>query len=400
MRDNALPRGRKVMMIIALLVAIGPMCTDMYLPALPQMVRYFGADTAQLQFTISIFLVGFALSQLIYGPLADRFGRKPVIVGGMLLFCGATVGCALAETVPSLAFWRFMQALGGCVGPVLGRAMIRDIYGPVDAAKAMSNLGTIMALAPAIAPVLGGYLVGWFEWQVIFWVLTGYGLVALLLYGLVLPETFPAEQRQALPLSDMLAAFGQLLRDRVFVGFALTLGFVYSGLFSFISGSAFVVVEHFGVSESNYGYLFGLIVIGYMTGTQLASRLANKVGVERMIRRGVSITALVGVGVLISWLLNGQTLAITMALMVIYMVGLGIALPLCMAGALAPFPKIAGTASSLLGFSQMVIAAVVGIQVGHYHSGGPQVMLGMIGAMGFLAFGVFHLLVVRKTADR
>jgi len=219
-----------LVVLVTFLVALGPLSTDMYLPSLPAMVRFFNTDVDQVQLTLSSFLAGFALSQLIYGPLADRFGRKPAIVFGMLLFTLASIGCAYAESIEALIVWRFLQALGGCAGPVLGRAMIRDIYQPLESARLLSFIGTAMSLAPALAPFLGGYLVIWFEWQSIFIFLALYGALLSLMFAFKVPESLAKDHRQPFRFKPMLNNYAQLLKHRQYMGYVFSCSFAYAGM--------------------------------------------------------------------------------------------------------------------------------------------------------------------------
>jgi len=185
------PKSLLATAIIASLVAIGPLSTDMYLPAFPALMKAFNAEINQVQSTLSTFLVGFALAQLIYGPLSDRFGRKPVMLGGFLLFLFSSVAIVFADSIETLIWLRLFQAIGGSVGPVLGRAIVRDIHGPTEAARQLAYISTAMALAPAVAPILGGYLTIWYGWTSTFMFLAAYALIAIVLLGFKIPETAP-----------------------------------------------------------------------------------------------------------------------------------------------------------------------------------------------------------------
>ncbi len=387
------PTAIATTLLLAAIVALGPLSTDMYLPALPRMTEQFGVGVDQMQLTLSLFLAGFAVAQLVYGPLADRFGRKPVLLGGLALFTLASAGCAFAASVEQLILFRFLQALGACAGPVLGRTMVRDIHGPEKAAQVLSLIGTIMAVAPAVAPILGGLLVVWFDWQSIFLCLSGYGLLTLLLFAARVPESMPPEYRSELHPRVILRNYGRLLRNRRYLGFTLCCSFVFAGLFSFISGSSFVLIDYFGVAEQQFGWFFALAVAGYMSGTQIAQRIGPRLGIQVMLARGVSLTAAAGCAMALPSLLDVHHLGWLMAMQCLFMVGVGIVMPQAMAGALAPFAQIAGTASALLGFTQAIISALVGVAVGHLYGDTPVVMTSAIGIMGTLALLAYALLV-------
>ncbi len=361
----------------------------MYLPAFPQLMRDFSTSMGQVQLTLSIFLVGFAVAQLIYGPLADRYGRKPVMLGGLLLFFFSSIGVASAESITTLSLLRLLQALGGSAGPVLGRAMIRDIHGPVESARVLSYIATAMALAPAVAPILGGYMTGWLGWSSIFLFLALYAALGIWLLARNVPETLPQPGLRTTTARRLLHNYRRLLRHRSWRWYTLCCSFVFAGLFSFLSGSPFVIIDFFGYREQEYGLFFTLIVIGYMTGTLIAGRLVRRVGIDRLLGAGALLAALGGGGVTLLVLLPVHSVWAVILPQIIYMVGCGIVMPQAMAGALAPFPHIAGTSSALLGFIQMTLAALAGVLVGHYNDGSPLVMSLITGFMGLLTLGSF-----------
>lgn len=387
------PQSTAVIVTLAAAVALGPLSTDMYLPTLPGLTQVFNTSIEQVQVTLSIFLFGFAVAQLIYGPLADRFGRKRILLGGLALFTAASFGCAQSATIEQLIMFRFLQALGACSGPVLGRTMVRDIHGPVHSARVLSMMGTIMALAPAIAPIIGGYMVIWFDWSSTFIFLTSYGVITLLLITFKVPETLLPENRSSLKPAVILGNYGTLLKHRVFLGYTLACSFIYAGLFSFLSGSSFILIDYFKVEEQHYGLFFAMVVLGYMVGTQIAQRVGPVIGINTMLKRGAILGAVSGITMLVPALFDLHNLWLTISTQVLFMMAVGIVMPQAMAGALAPFPTIAGTASSLLGFTQSLIAASAGLLVGHYHSGTPTTMALSIAAMGVLSLLSFVVLV-------
>lgn len=396
MRD---PHSRFVTVLITLCVALGPLSTDMYLPALPSLTGFFETSIDKVQLTLSVFFLGFAFAQLIYGPLSDRFGRKPLLISGLSLFMLASIGCIFATSIEQLIFYRFLQAVGSCAGAVLGRAIVHDIYGAKHSAKVLSYISTAMALAPAIAPILGGYLNNLFNWQSIFIFLTIYGGISILLLIKNVPETCPEEKHHSIHPVLILRNFGFLLSHRSYVGYVLTCSFIFSGLFSFLSGSSFVLIEFLEVKSQHFGYYFMGIVFGYMTGTFIAGHLTLKWGINRLIIWGTSISAIAGIAMNSFALLEIYGVVFIIAPMYFFMVGVGIVMPQTMAGALAPFPKLAGTASSLLGFLQSITAAIVGTVVGHLYTGTPVVMTTSIALMGCLAFISFRVFVSPTETD-
>ncbi|MCS4502707.1 multidrug effflux MFS transporter [Arhodomonas aquaeolei] len=392
------PKSRTTTLLLAALVAIGPLATDLYLPALPAISRALEASSDEVQLTLSVYMLGFALSQLIYGPLADRFGRKPVIVGGLALFVLATIGCALAPTIETMIALRFLQALGGCVGPVLGRAAVRDIHGHREAARVLSHLATAMALAPAAAPVLGGYLLVAAGWPSLFVVLAVYAAVVTATVALALPEPLPATYRQPIRPGVIAANYRTLVRSRVFVGYSLAVGFVFGGLFAFLSGSSFVLIEFLGVAEEHYGLYFTLVVLGYMGGSIIGGRLSRRWGIERLMLAGSLLSAAAGSAMAGLSAASVYTVAAVIVPHMLFMTGVGIVMPQAMAGAIGPFPQMAGSASALLGFIQMAIAAGAGALVGQFHDGTSHSMAFIIAAMGLATLASF--LLIARPAER
>ncbi|MCP3867299.1 MAG: multidrug effflux MFS transporter [Gammaproteobacteria bacterium] len=386
------PRSVLTTSVIAALVALGPLSTDMYLPAFPTLMQDFDAGIGDVQQTLSIFLIGFALAQLIYGPLSDRFGRKPVLTAGLGIFVLSSFAISFAHSIETLSLLRLFQAIGGSAGPVLGRAIVRDIHGPKESARLLSYISTAMALAPAAAPILGGYMTIWFGWSSIFLFLAGYGVLGLLLLTTQIPETAPQTDRYRISPGQLAHDFGLLLGHPTWRWYALCCSFVFAGLFSFLSGSAFVIIDFLGYGEEEYGLLFALVVFGFMAGTLIGGKLVRRVGIDRLIGAGSIIATLGGVAMALLALLEIYTAAAIVVPHMVYMVGVGIVMPQSMAGALTPYPRIAGTSSALLGFIQMTLAAGIGVLVGHFHDSTPRSMAISIAVVGILTLVSFVML--------
>ncbi len=387
------PQSTAVIITLAAAVALGPLSTDMYLPSLPNLTTVFDTTVDRVQITLSVFLYGFAFAQLVYGPLADRFGRKPVMLAGLALFIMASVGCVQSSTIEELILFRFLQALGACGGPVLGRTMVRDIHGPVNAAKVLSMMGSIMALAPAIAPVIGGYMVVWFEWSSTFIFLCCYAVIAFLFITFKVPESLAPENRSSLKPLVILNNFWTLLKHREYIGYSLCCSFIFSGLFAFLSGAPFVLIDFFNVPAQHSGIFYAVASCGFLSGTLIAQRIGSSIGINGVLKRGTTLAVISGITMLMPALFDLHNLWLTTITQICYMVGVGMVMPQAMAGALAPFSTMAGTASSLLGFTQSLLAASVGMLVGHYHSGTPTTMALSIALMGSLSLLSFWLLV-------
>lgn len=374
-----------VRVLLTALVAFGPLSTDLYLPSLPTLVTVFGTDVATVQLTLSVFLVGFAVSQLVYGPLSDRFGRRPALLGGVAIYLAASVACALADDIGELIAGRFFQALGACCGPVVGRAVVRDLFGRDHAATVLAYMTMAMSLAPAVGPILGGVLTEWLGWRANFALLATFGAVVLAATWAGLPESNTRRDDEALRPGRLLSNYLLLLRDRTYAGYVLIVAGTYSGIFAFISGSSFVLIDRLHLSPAVYGASFGTVVLGYMLGSFLAGRLSGRHGGWRMIRAGTALSAaggLLGAALAAAGVLHLAAVAVPMFL---FMVGAGLTLPNAMAGAIGPYPLMAGLASSLLGFMQMAGAALVGLAVGHLHSGTALPMMGSIALAAALA---------------
>jgi DHA1 family bicyclomycin/chloramphenicol resistance-like MFS transporter len=350
-----------LLVLLAALVALGPLTIDMYLPALPGMLGDFASTTSRVQLTISSFLVGFALFHLVCGPLADRYGRKPVLVGGISLFVAASLGCAQASSIDELILYRFLQGVGACVGPTLARAIARDIFGPRQAARALAQIAMIMALAPAVAPTLGGILLQFFHWSVIFLVLAAYALVAIVFIIRKLPESLP--QVQSLHPLEISRNYLQLLRSVHYLVTTCASSLLYTGMIAFLSGSSFIFIDMMGVSTAHFGLLFLPTVAGYILGNAISTRLAHGREPEQVMWVGAKLGLAGAVCMVVASELTRVPLGIVLP-MSLYSMALGIVLPHAMAAALRPFPHMAGTASALLGFIQMGLSSVGGAVVG------------------------------------
>jgi DHA1 family bicyclomycin/chloramphenicol resistance-like MFS transporter len=349
--------------MLAFLTALGPLSTDMYLPSLPDIADRLDADIAKAQLTLSVFLIGFVPGQVLYGPLSDALGRKPVLLGGLALFIAASVACALAPTIGVLLVGRFMQAVGAAGPIILARAIVRDLYEGPRAGRELSRMGTIMGLVPAVAPILGGVLQTAFGWRASFWVGVLAGLALGACAAALLPETRP-RTGQPVSLGRMATSFRILLADGRFRLNALLVAVTYAGLFCFISASSFVLQGVYGLTEVAYGFAFALMVVGYILGTIVAQRVVGRLGLEGTIAVGTAILAAGGASMLAlvaggvqSWLAVGLPMAG-------YAFGVGLVMPQALAAAMGPFPQIAGAASSLVGIVQSTLAACVGAVLG------------------------------------
>ncbi len=395
MRRKPDPSSLAIGALLTVLVALGQISTSIYIPSLPSLVEAFDTVPGQVNLTLSVFLAGFAVAQLIYGPLSDRYGRRPVLLAGIALYFAASAACAFAGSIEALIAGRFAQALGACAGPVLGRAIIRDVYGSDRSARVMAYIGVAFAVSPALTPILGGYLQVWFGWQASFIFLA---LLAASVFGAVwafLEETNPPNP-EASRISSPGRTYAVFFSSPVFIGYAGAVAFVFAGMMAYTALAPFVFIEGFGLTPDAFGLLFVFIVLGFLAGTLTAGRLTLRLGVERMVLAGI-VLALAGGGAMVALALAGLNgTAAVIAPMAVFLAGMGIVLPNGMAGAMAPFPKAAGAASALMGFTQMAVAAGASLIAGRLPHQTQLPMAILIFCLSLLALALFVPLVWRN----
>lgn len=380
--------AHRFILLLPPLVAFQAISTDLYLPALPAIVTDLATEPARVQLTLSVFLAGFGLAQLVYGPLSDRFGRRPLLLLGTALYVGTSLACMAAETIGQLVLFRFLQGAGACCGPVLGRAVVRDVYPPADAVRILAYLSAAVALAPALGPILGGWLTMGFGWRSTFAALAAFGLVLLAGIVLLLPETNQRKDPHATRPRHLAANYLTLLRDLQYVGFVLVAALSYSGIFAFISGSSYLLIEVVGLSPAAFGLCFSAVVLGYMTGSLITGRFGARLGLRRMLILGGLLATAAGLIGLAVALLLPPTIVSIVAPQAAFMVAAGLLLPTAMAGAIGPHPRMTGLASGLLGFIQLAIAALVGVAVGAAYDGTAVAIMAtltLVGAATLLA---------------
>lgn len=376
--------------LLALLTAAGPIATDLYVPSLPEIGRVFGASTSQVQLTISAYLIGFAAGQIIYGPISDRHGRKPVLLAASGLYAVAGAACALAPTIEALIAARVLQAVGGCGLVVVARAVVRDLYQGARAGRELSLMAAIMALVPIIAPAAGG-VVQAAGWRAVFAVPVLFGVAAAVLVARWLPETLKRRATEPISLASIVRSYRTLLRDRAFLIPTGYVAFSYGGLFAWISGAAFVLQNNHGLTPLTFGLAFAFGSAGYMVGTFLAAHLVTRLGLDRTIGLGASVLAAGGLLMLGSVALHAASVTTLVLSMALYLGGLGLVLPQATAAALSPFPDRAGAASSLLGVTQQLCAALVGTMVGHLLGDTAWPMAVAVSLMGVLTLALWTL---------
>jgi DHA1 family bicyclomycin/chloramphenicol resistance-like MFS transporter len=388
------PETLRIAVLLTAVVAFGPISTDLYLPSLPGIARHFGTNAAAAQATLSVFLLGFAGGQIVYGPLSDRYGRRPVLVAGIAIYLAATMACVIAESIDALIGARFFQALGACSGVVLARAIVRDVYPPERAGSVLAYMGSAMAVAPMIGPVIGGQLEINFGWRANFMFLMAFAAVILLAVVGVLDETNKRLDPMALAPRRMLANFREMLTSRRYVGCMAAATFCYSGLFAFISASSFVLIDVVGLAPDAFGMSFAVMVVGYMLGAVSAGRLIQRLGLDRTMLTGAILAGIGGplMAVLAIYAMEDVTAIMIVIPMMFYAAGVGLVMPATTAAAIGPYPEKAGAASSLLGFIQMCIAAAVGATVAHILDGTARPMAIAIAICGLATLATILLL--------
>lgn len=353
----AAPSVGRVTALTALFTALGPITMSMYAPAMPSLAEALNASVGMVQLTLTVYLIAFAAAQLVYGPLSDRFGRRPVLLAGLGIFLVGSAAAAAAPNIELLLVARFVQAVGVCAGSAVARAVVRDLFDGHRAAQVMATLGMALTIAPAVGPVLGGYLDVWVGWRAIFLFQTGFGVLTTLITWTMLRETNAYPDPTALNLLQIARNARLLTTSRVFVGYAAAASCLLGGQFTFAAVGPFAFVSELGLSPALYGWLTLFTTGAYFFGSMLARRDVARIGVEKLVSRGVLWT--LGGGVLLFAAAFGYVSVPTLiAPMMLTTFGMGLVMPGAMTGALAPFPRIAGTASSVLGFFQMGMGAV------------------------------------------
>lgn len=374
--------------ILGCLSAFGPLSIDMYLPAFPAMAESLGVTQGRIEMSLSSYFIGLSLGQLAYGPLTDRYGRKKPLYVGLLLYIVASAACALAADSYQLIFFRFLQALGGCAGAVVSRAMVRDLFDHRESAQVYSALMLVMGLAPILAPLAGGYTLVFFGWRSIFWILTALSMLISIAIVFFLPETRRPDE--TVRFTRSFHTYFDILKHREFMGYTLCLAVAQAGLFAYITGSSFVFIKYFGVAEQNFGWIFGSNALAFIIVSQINAWLLRKDrqtpdGMMRMALYGLAATgllcaaaALLDLGL---WAMSGA--------LFLFMAMLGAIFPNGTAGSMEHQKHRAGAASALAGMIQFSISAAASALLSLMHATSPVPMGVMLAAAGIGACGIF-----------
>ena len=385
MNSNPVPS----LVLLSAVTSLAFCALHIVVPALPLLVLAFDDSAARVQLVLTLYLAGIAAGQLVYGPLSDRFGRRPVLLAGLAVFLAGTVLCGLAGSLAVLILGRVLEACGACAGIVLARAIIRDVYEREAAARGLALVMMVMSFAPAISPAVGAYLAEWLDWRAIFLLLGMAGAIVLAATVARLPET--NHHRVRLDLSGMAGSYAILLRSPAFLGFALCSACTSASWFTFIASAPYLISQALGEPPSTYGLMILLPMAGYLLGNAAAARFAFRLGSLHLMILGRALAFAAGILMALWCASIGLGIWVMFVPMALASIGDGLSQPATMAAGLSTFPRIAGTASGLMGFLQMTVAALGTIGVALLPAdGGIAMLVTVVGFMGLaLGFGIF-----------
>ncbi len=385
------PDTRGMTILLAMMTALGPLSTDIYLASMPHIGAALGASNGSVQLTMSAYIVGFAFGQVLHGPLSDKYGRRPVLLWGFTLYLAATAACIASTTIDLLIAARVAQALGAAASTILARTIVRDLYEGARAGRQLAVMSAIAGVTPICAPMLGGVLQAWFDWRASFVAMGLLGGALALALLLLLPETNKHSHTGPISLRTVLASFGVVLQNRAYRSYLGIQAFSYNGLFAFLCGSSYVLQEIYGFSPMQFGLLFAICSMSFVFGAFVGGRMVGRRGIDGMIRLGVLCLMLGGVAQMAAVLAFPTAAAAVIGPEMIYFLGIGFLLPNTQAAAMQPFPERAGAASSLIGFAQMMSASIVSWIMAASLGGAALPMVTVMACAGLGAFAVFHL---------
>ena len=375
-----------IILILGFLSAIGPFSIDMYLPGFPAIAKDLHTSIEMVAYSLSSFFIGICIGQVLCGPLLDRYGRKMPLYAGLLLYILATIGCVFTSSVQVLIVLRFFQAIGGCVGMVAPRAIIRDMFPVEESAKIFSYMILILGVSPIIAPTAGSYIITHFGWHAIFIILTVLAVLLLVAVVIWLPESKQPDPNYSLQPKPILSSFWIVLQQPQFFIYAVTGAISSAGLFAYLAGSPYVFMELFGTTEQQYGGIFALIAAGLITSSQLNNRLLKKYSSQQIVKATLTIQTIAGLVLFAATALGWLNLYSTIALIFVYLSCQGFNFPNSSALSMAPFTKHAGSASALMGAIQMGIGALASALVGLFIPHNALPMTGVMAACILLAW--------------
>lgn len=392
-----MPSRTQLIFILGALTAFGPFSTDMYLPSFTVMARDMNASQAAVQATLSAFLIGLAVGQLVLGPLSDRYGRRLPLIAGILLYIAAALACALAPNIETLWVARFFQSLGVCAMIVVSRATVRDFYSGAEGAHFLSMLMLVLGLAPMVGPPVGAFILDVYGWRGIFLLHAALGALVLVMVMLVFPESLQKQHRAQGGILRALAGYVTLLRDPHYIVPTIAGDLVFAGLFAFLAGGPFVLAGVYGLEPQQFAFVFSFNAFGFLLGTQINAHLVRRYGPTRMLTAGLSLYAFAAVTMLFNALTGfGGLAGIVLPLFLLFL-SVGAAPANALALAQEHYPRMAGSAAALFGSIQFGIGAVSGILVGLLHDGTAIPMAGIIVTAAAVALAVNLLLTPKET---
>jgi len=385
-------------LLLGLLIGLTAFGMDMYLPSLPGMARDLAAGPGAAQLTVTTYLLGLAAGQFAWGPVSDRYGRKPVLVFGLALFFASSLACSMAHSMQEVAIWRLAQGIGMSSGPVIARSIARDLYAREQAAQLLGRMTAVFGLVPVFGPLLGAQAISWHGWPAVFWVYTGAAAALLAAVLARLPETAPAERGSMAP-GRLAANFALLVRDRRFLAALAPMLSAQMAIIAFVSSSSLVAVDGLGLTPTQFSLMFAAVMLGQLSGGYAGSRLVGRKGIGAMVRIGARLTLACGLLLAALALAGVAHWAAVCLPMLGFLLGSAFVIPNATAAALSPFPKMAGAASSLLGMLPFALGALVSAGLGVAFDGTAVPMACTIALFGALAFAAERLL-FRKFALR
>lgn len=375
---------QNIILLLGALQGIGPFSTDMYLAAFPTIAQELNVTIAEVAYSMSSYFVGICLGQLLNGPLVDRFGRKTPLLLMLGVYIIASIGCSMVDTVEGLIILRFFQAIGGSMGMVANRAIVRDVFPANRLAQVFSTMTLVMGIAPIIAPSVGGFVVVGMGWRAIFWVLAAFASIVLGLVYFFLPESRGKDRSVSLKPKAVLTDFYSILQNRAFIGFTVVAAMNTAGIFAFIANAPFVYMKLLGLNEQTFGWVFGLNAASFVVGSQLNRWLLKYHSSETIAKRGLLVQAVMGVALVIIVALHQLSLGSLMGLVAVYTLCLGMIGANAMALAIRPFSKNVGSATALLGSFQMGAGAVASAICSYFDDGTAMPMVGVMAGVAFI----------------
>ncbi len=401
-KTNPQPAQQLTLLLIFILggiSALTPFAIDMYLPAMPEIARDLLVSPGAVQQTLIAYTAGFAIGQLFHGPISDSYGRRPVLIVGIVFFLVGAVFCALADDIETLTYVRAAQGFFGSAGAVVVQALVRDMFDKEEFSRSMSFITLVTTLAPLLAPMIGGYLSLWLGWRSLFWLLAVLAGLVILMVVFLLPETLPTKNRPVLRIGSTLRNYIKILNSKQSLGYIFASGFSFAGMFAFLTAGSFVYIDYYGVSSENFGFLFGLNILCLILMTSLNGKFVRKAGSETMLKIGILIQLVAGLS-----LIGAQVLELglwgTVIPIVFYVGTISVIGSNAMAIVLSVYPQQAGTASSIAGTLRFAIATVVGLIVASVHqdSAWPMcIAIALCSVLSSISYWGFALSSTKKT---